>query len=346
MLKDVWWSPQRSVLQEFALRSHAILAHHHPRRLFPLMSNTSQLSDAHTRIYLTLLKSLSLNDPSLKDIELDLTLGAILNEPNSEAKNVMTNNNENELSALGASEANPSPPKQLGVFREEELLTFGTPARHHLNASSRQRLLEDIQSTLRSMAEFLCGDKEGIKDENISSIIPEALQVYKDELSTARGAIVTGSNRIVALILEISKMRESLEYELKQAISITLPTLETTRTASIDLLAATVEASLVKLSLIKARSERSLYNQQFNGKDDNTMAHAIVAAHGALKRDEQEMKAEANSLDRQLQEYESLLKLVDGGSGGYQQIINDWTKVKQGTDECLKDLRRLGWTGD
>jgi len=141
-------------------------------------------------------------------------------------------------------------------------------------------------------------------------------------------------------------MREKLDHELKQAVSVTLPTHNTVRTASVDLLAATIEASLVKLSLIKARSERSLYNQQFDGKEGNTMAHAIVAAHGALKGDEQEMKAEANSLDRQLQEYESMLQLVDGGSGGYQQIINDWTKVKQGTDECLKDLRRLGWTGD
>jgi hypothetical protein len=36
--------------------------------------------------------------------------------------------------------------------------------------------------------------------------LPEALQVYKDELSSARGAIVTGSNRIVALNLEIAKV--------------------------------------------------------------------------------------------------------------------------------------------
>jgi len=37
-------------------------------------------------------------------------------------------------------------------------------------------------------------------------MLPEALQVYKDELSSARGAIVTGSNNIVALILEIAKV--------------------------------------------------------------------------------------------------------------------------------------------
>jgi len=124
---------------------------------------------------------------------------------------------------------------------------------------------------------------------------------------------------------------------------------DTARSASVDLLAATIESSLVKLSLIKARSERLLYNHKPNKTDTqegNTVAHAIVAAYSALKGDEKEMKAEADTLDRQLQEYESLLQLVDRGSGGYKQIINDWTKVKQETDECLKDLRRLGWTGD
>jgi hypothetical protein len=144
-------------------------------------------------------------------------------------------------------------------------------------------------------------------------------------------------------------MRERLDHQLKQATSMTLPTQDTARSASVDLLAATIESSLVKLSLIKARSERSLYNHKLNKKDaeeSNTMASAIVAAYNALMRDEKEMKAEANLLDRRLQEYESLLQLVDGGSGGYQQIIDDWTKVKQETDECLKDLRRLGWTGD
>ena len=60
------------------------------------------------------------------------------------------------------------------------------------------------------------------------------------------------------------------------------------------------------------------------------------------------MKTEALSLDQQLYEYETLLRLVDGGkgTGGYQQVVNDWTKIKQETDECKKDLRRLGWTGD
>jgi len=86
--------------------------------------------------------------------------------------------------------------------------------------------LEDIHGTLRSIAEFFYGgcwyisgvevavlihfsdliDQAGAEDGNMSSTLPEALQVYKDELSSARGAIVTGSNRIVALNLEIAKV--------------------------------------------------------------------------------------------------------------------------------------------
>jgi hypothetical protein len=58
------------------------------------------------------------------------------------------------------------------------------------------------------------------------------------------------------------------------------------------------------------------------------------------------LKMESQDLDRQIQEYEDLLRLVDGSSGGYQQIVKDWVKIKRETDECLKDLRRLGWTGD
>ena len=58
------------------------------------------------------------------------------------------------------------------------------------------------------------------------------------------------------------------------------------------------------------------------------------------------MVVQGQSLDRQLQEYESLMQLVDGGRGGYRQVVSEWTKVKQETEDCMKDLRRLGWTGD
>lgn len=142
-----------------------------------------------------------------------------------------------------------------------------------------------------------------------------------------------------------------MDQKLKKAVSVTLPAHETTRNASIDLLAATIETSLVKLSLSQARADRALYGHKLSpsvGKDGASASagKAIEAAYLSLKKDEKEMAVQGQSLDRQLQEYESLMQLVDGGSGGYRQIVSEWTKVKQETEECLKDLRRLGWTGD
>lgn len=50
-----------------------------------------------------------------------------MNEPTSESKNDETNYNEN----MKPSTLEANRPK-LGVFQEEELLKFGTPARHHV----------------------------------------------------------------------------------------------------------------------------------------------------------------------------------------------------------------------
>lgn len=198
--------------------------------------------------------------------------------------------------------------------------------------------------------------------------LPEAIKLEKDQIESLNEEIKTLSYRLIELMVEAANVRttfslveevlilgdleqknKELDNDLTLATTSVFPAYDAARTASIDLLAAEIEASLIKLSRTKARFERTLYNYQ-PGPNRNTerknVAQAIATAFGALKKDEKEMETENRSLDRQLEEYETLLNLVDGGSGGYQQIVNDWTKVKQETDECLKDLRRLGWTGD
>ena len=151
-------------------------------------------------------------------------------------------------------------------------------------------------------------------------------------------------------ILIWNQIREMFEKELEQAISTTFPIYDAARSASIDLLLTTIETALIKLSLIRARCERALYNHKPKNETSNSanVSQALALAFKSLKKEEAEMKSEALSLDQQLLEYETLLQLVDGGksTGGYQQVVNDWTKIKQETDECKKDLRRLGWTGD
>ncbi|KDR80554.1 hypothetical protein GALMADRAFT_222151 [Galerina marginata CBS 339.88] len=228
---------------------------------------------------------------------------------------------------------------------------YGTPARRHLNPTTLQRLLEEVQTTLRSVTEFFHGG--GSEDryciEKLDSELPEAIERCKDEIESLRQEIKKMSRRLTELITKITQNHEGLDLELKQARTTTFPPHDVARSASVDLLAATIEASLIKLSLMKARSERTFYGHQSNQNEAQErcdVAQAISTSYTVLKEDEKHLKIESNSLDQQLQEYENLLRLVEGGSGGYQQVVKDWTKVKQETDECLKDLRRLGWTGD
>ena len=41
-----------------------------------------------------------------------------------------------------------------------------------------------------------------------------------------------------------------------------------------------------------------------------------------------------------------MLDLVGGRDAGFAQVVKDMARVKRETEECRKDLRRLGWTGD
>lgn len=76
------------------------------------------------------------------------------------------------------------------------------------------------------------------------------------------------------------------------------------------------------------------------------MLHALYAAHEKLMKDKRRLAEEEKNLDRQLNKYQELLQFVDGVGGGFTQIVEDWTRVQKETEECKRDLRRLGWTGD
>lgn len=113
-----------------------------------------------------------------------------------------------------------------------------------------------------------------------------------------------------------------------------------------DLHAATIETSLIKLSLLRARAHQALYGFKSPNNAQATMAGALSSAYATLKKEERKLDEEARTLDRQTQEYEAMLDLVDGGGGGFAQVVEDWTRVQKEKEECKRDLRRLGWTGD
>ena len=76
------------------------------------------------------------------------------------------------------------------------------------------------------------------------------------------------------------------------------------------------------------------------------VAQALSDMYTRLRAEEREMRSEEEGLDRRLGEYEKMLELVDGEGGGLTQVVEDWTRVQREKEECLRDLRRLGWTGD
>ena len=55
-----------------------------------------------------------------------------------------------------------------------------------------------------------------------------------------------------------------------------------------------------------------------------------------MKVQEQKLLEEKSVLASQLGEYEELIQLVDCGSTGYQQVVDDWVRVNRETEECKK----------
>lgn len=118
------------------------------------------------------------------------------------------------------------------------------------------------------------------------------------------------------------------------------------RASTNNLLAATIEISLIKLSLVRVRAHQALYDYRSTGRPQASMTDALSAAYSKLKIDERKMEEEETGLDRQLKEYETMLRMIDGRGGGFAQVVEDWTRVQKEKEECRRDLRRLGWTGD
>lgn len=134
------------------------------------------------------------------------------------------------------------------------------------------------------------------------------------------------------------------------------------------MLAATVEAALLKLSLVRARAHRALYSFPSSSSstlpgpasskpnpsrppaaEGKTVGDAVAAAHGALRARARAQDAEMGALDGQIAAYEGMLGLVEGGrgrEGAFAQVVRDMARVKRETEECRRELMRLGWTGD
>ncbi|KAF8909361.1 hypothetical protein CPB84DRAFT_1511056 [Gymnopilus junonius] len=291
------------------------------------------IPEIRAKLYTDFLRSLSLWDVSLQEVSHDITLASLVNAVPDDK---IVSPNEGGADSLG------------NTFRESELLIYGAPARYYLNPSSRQQLLAEVQFTLSTLADIFYGDvgsSDYLMDTERRNSLPEVIQTFKRGIESLHNEARTIACRLTDKANSLKENHSDLSRELEHAVVMTFPADNDARSADIDLLAATIESSLIKLSLTNARSERAIYHHRPSPESRN-IAQALSVASSELQKEEAKMINDSNVLDHQLHEYETMLQLVDGGSGGYQQIINDWTKVKQETEECLRDLRRLGWTGD
>ena len=75
------------------------------------------------------------------------------------------------------------------------------------------------------------------------------------------------------------------------------------------------------------------------------MTQALSTASKKAKENERRLSEEERAMDQELGEYSRLLRLVDGPEGGFAQVVEDWARVQRETEECRRDLRRLGWIG-
>ncbi|KAI0664205.1 hypothetical protein C8Q70DRAFT_224103 [Cubamyces menziesii] len=246
-----------------------------------------------------------------------------------------------------------------------------------LNDRAVVALEDEMQRTLLSIADYLAANDltEDTKDDEerlqSASQLPQTIHQRKEALAEQQRALAQSRAQVLDLVHRINDAHPELEAELTLALETIPPQLRAARTAQADVLAATIEAALLKLSLLRARAHRALYgfsappqahttaktktkaSTSAGGSPQTTVAHAVAAAHEALLARQRAQEEEMRALDGQIAAYEGMLRLVDGvgegkgregREGPFAQVVSDMARVKRETEECLQELKRLGWT--
>jgi len=234
-----------------------------------------------------------------------------------------------------------------GSLMETDLQRFSRMP-HLISPSIWKFLDEELQSDILSIAEFLHGEIDFTEEERLerSWSLPERIRFRFQQMHSDQADLETRRLQIQQLADEINEIHPTLQGDLTNALSTLPPVLNGKRSASNDLLAAAIETSLVKLSVIRARAHQIIYGQKSQSNSEATMVKALMAAQSKLQKDEERLVEEEKAVDRQLEAYQRLLQLIDGPNGGFAQVVEDWIRVQKETEECKRDLRRLGWTGE
>ncbi|KAI0352322.1 hypothetical protein OH77DRAFT_1409252 [Trametes cingulata] len=260
-----------------------------------------------------------------------------------------------------------------GLSRDDlaKMAPVALPVSIVLKDAFLNQLEDELKSTLLAIADYYSPGDEAANEEDrlqTAASLPAQIRARKAALAQQHTLLHESRTRVLELIEHINDTHPALDSSLLAALSALPPEQRATRTAHADVLAATIEAALLKLSLLRARAHRALYgfsvpppSAHEQQKEQKTLSRAIAHAHLALLRRQRAQDEEMRALDAQLAAYEGVLRLVDGGGGGgigggragegegegaFGQVVRDMARVKRETEECRRDLRRLGWTGD
>ncbi|KAJ7043534.1 hypothetical protein C8F04DRAFT_722039 [Mycena alexandri] len=232
----------------------------------------------------------------------------------------------------------------IGGLTEEDIRRFSQSCTPMQNLIS-----EEMNAILRLIANYWdssSSDSHGTMGTSSRDLLHD-IQTRLEKIEALEADGDAASERIMRLLQRIHEIHPRLQQRLTYALERFPTEMESRSAASDDLLAMAIEASLVKVSLVRAQALDSVYNYHSQKNPELHMRRALSAAHMKLKEDEREMEEEERKLDRELAQYQTLLDMVDGGgSGGFRQIVADTARVGKETEECKRDLRRLGWTGE
>ncbi|KIY45028.1 hypothetical protein FISHEDRAFT_50194, partial [Fistulina hepatica ATCC 64428] len=146
---------------------------------------------------------------------------------------------------------------------------------------------------------------------------------------------------------------DDLEKALVRAVESLPSILSAQQRAQCELVAATIESSLIKLSLLRAQAQAAAFGVGSSGMGKSRVHDSgdKQSTDNLLEKVCDKMQAESRNLDAELQDVDALLRQYDAAAGlagasGFAQVVEDYARVAQETEECRRDLRRLGWTGE
>ncbi|KAK7030688.1 CBM1 domain-containing protein [Favolaschia claudopus] len=229
------------------------------------------------------------------------------------------------------------------TFAEGDIERFVSCPDIKEDAHTQRLIAEEMDSLLEQISSFC---PQSASPEGTSQDLCDGLLAHLNQMKSWEEEADVAQRRIKLLLEKIEEIHPRLQRRLTGAIEKFAPEMASRRSANNDLLAMTIEASLVKVSFVRAQALESLYNYSSPKNPKQNMGHTLSVAYAKLKEEDRELKEEELKLDRELAEYQTLIDMVDGrGNAGFKQIVADTARVEKETEECRRDLRRLGWTG-